>query len=326
MKKLAKPLIIIALIFILILIPPINTTITGNLFGRFLFLILHNMEVLYPFVKDYQVTNLKPNHPQTILRKYGLHEKLMSMPMPIWKNMQLDKENISINHGTNYFSIGKKTFWAKTTFLDPADEIRYHLWYGIYMIPLNHVSYSNLEKSSRKRIFGYNPQTKEIDQEEKFQLVQYYYYKKKKKRTPKIFKENSLDFHQQFQFKQKDLTIEESPLLNHCWIMKGEVSGRSLMNQSKKPMHQFFTAATGGWIPENNEKNFSQSRYKGRLVIVYRDQEGNPVAPNSEKAKILTVGYVFGIHWDNGNKETSDLIMDNLANSMIQLSYQNITQ
>jgi hypothetical protein len=326
MIKISIIFTIAVLLLYLFIFTRLNKIILANFAGRMLYILTKLIRSIIKYTPEDKIVGLYPLVNKHILKKYGLNEDLIGIPMPIWKRMILGNRVISAEHGTNFFVIGKTNFWGMSSFLNPDDLNRYHLWYGIYLLPLNCIYEIRGGLKSKIDIFGYDVVKNKINIDEVFLIIQYDYYNYFRFSQNKFFKNNPEVFLKKYKFENLNLKAKESNYCNYCWELEGSVYGKNLMNKTKNPLHSFLQAMTIGWIPKNNEQIHGHSKYKGRMVIAYRDKEGNIVNPSSKDANILSCGYVFGIHWDNNKKETPNYIIEELASDFAKIKYKIINK
>ena len=269
--------------------------------------------------------NVYPYINKKLLKSCGLNPVVPAWPMPGWKKMLYQKKILSIRKGLVFYSVGLKNFWGKSSFSNPEDNQRYQLWYGLYLVPLDKVFELKNNRKKPFELFAYDKIKKNIDFSQILLLIQhdmysylftlYDYLPQKLKSHHKILKE----------FQLHNLSINEiNTGIPYSWRYKGNVRGKSLMYyKNSLGFKAFSTYLLFGWVVKNSQKNFADCLFKGDFVIRYIDSNGNIINPETPQAKFLYVGYQFGIHWESSEKkETSDEIMENLAQSLINQKFK----
>lgn len=313
------------IIFILLIsfFTPLNRILYGNILSRIIGLIVIIVRKVIKYTPEEKRVGIFPVIPGKLLKRFGFINTALDIPMPIWRKMELSPNNfISVTHGVNFFVVGKTNFWGKASFLDPEDVEHYHLWYGIYILPLDSIYSLENDKKVPIDLYGYNRHSQTVNVEQIFLIIQYDYYNYFYPYRRLVCKGDDNEFFRTFRFTNLDLEVNQTKDCEYCWELKGQVNGKSLMYYTKNPLLQFGQAAAFGWIPKSAENNITPSTYKGKLIVSYRDINGQITDPTSTKAATLTAGYVFGIIWDQGRKQTPDRIINELADSFVTLQYK----
>lgn len=266
-----------------------------------------------------------PRFNKKLLKIYGLNTVLPAWPMPGWHNMLFQKKIISIRDGLVFYSVGQKDFWGKSSFFDPLDNVRYQLWYGMYLVPLDKIFEIINEEQIPVDKFGYNKNEKEFDFSHALLLIQYdlysylfiiiNYLSQNMRKPRKILKE--FEFHN-LSVKAIDTGVP------FCWRFKGNVGGKSLMYYKNSLAYKAYSSLMPfGWVAKNDQGNFSESIFKGDFTIRYLDRNANTIDPESPEAKYLFIGYLYGIYWETSEKkETPDDVMNNLAQTFLDQNFK----
>lgn len=253
------------------------------------------------------------------LNEYGLQTNPDGIVFDLWNDLELKNgERYSIDRGVNVPIVGQPNFFGKSSFFDPEDLKRFSLWYGCYMVPLNHVT--KIEDGEKKsyRNFGYDSENQTINIEHFLALifydfVGYFLFANNYQRSIEEVKKIA-------EFKQSNFAVEKHETIENCWIVEGSVLGRNYLSVKEevlKPGAWF--QGYFGWAPNSSEVSKIDTTITGQLVITFRDETGNIVAP--QDAEVLAVGYVFGSVWDDGKKQTPKAVFEGLTKYLLEMKY-----
>jgi len=321
----------VILAVILFYYTPLRYLVLYNILGRIAIRYYHYFS--FPIKKACRMIGMKkyPVINKKLLKKYGLNKITPIFEMFVWYDMDYsyivpeDKRKICVKNGMHIYVVADKTIWGRSNFLDPDDPIRYQLWDGSYIIPLEQVYEKNGEELLPIKKFGYDAQKNDINFEDILLLIQYdiyvhwFYFSD---HIPEDVRENIKEI---FQIKNVEIHKKTYNEAENYWQYEASTEGRSVMFYSDSWKFKSFSSFNHfGWAKKTDEENYAKTVLKGNLIISFLNRNGERVHPGAEDALYLSVGYAFGQKWKNGEMETPAYLMKEISDSYIDLQYKSM--